>query len=318
MTDYGIDLSHWNRVTDFNAVRGNGISYASVKLTEGVDFIDNASVSHTNGAKGAGLRVGGYHFARDLTINGQVDHFAGQLRARGLLGSGALAPMLDMEHADLRDNANPFVAAFIARLRAVTGVRKVLVYANLDWWTRVLRPDEWADADVHLWIARYNGLPGKPDWSHPRLALHQHTDSGVVPGIPGKVDRNATVGGFTLDHLTLDGTPAPAPPPLPNPAPQPQTYTVRAGDTLSGIAQRHGTTWRELARINGISNPDRIFPGQVLTLTGPSAGRFHTVRTGDTLSGIAQQYGTTWRDLARINAIHDPDRIFPGQVIRLP
>ncbi|WP_018686543.1 LysM peptidoglycan-binding domain-containing protein [Actinokineospora enzanensis] len=318
MTDYGIDLSHWNRVTDFGAVRGNGISFASVKLTEGVDYIDPASVSHVNGAKGAGLHTGGYHFARDVNIDAQVNHFAGQLRARGLLDPAALAPMLDMEHADLRDNGNAFVAAFINRLRAVTGIRKVLVYANSDWWTHILRPDEWADGDVFLWIARYNGKPGSPGWSHPRLALHQHTDNGVVPGIPGKVDRDATMPGYSLDQLTLGAAPAPAPNPAPNPAPAPNTYTVRSGDTLSAIAQRNGTTWQELARINGIADPNRIFPGQVLTLTGPQAGRFHTVRPGDTLSAIAQRNGTTSRELARINAIADPNRIFPGQVIRLP
>jgi GH25 family lysozyme M1 (1,4-beta-N-acetylmuramidase) len=322
MTDYGIDLSHWNRVDNFNTVRANGITYASIKTTEGTGYIDPAATSHTNGARAAGIRVGGYHFARDVNVDYQVAHFVNELRARGLLEPGSLAPMLDMESAELRDNANQFVAAFISRLRAVTGQRRVLVYANLDWWTRVLRPDEWADDDVFLWIARYNGDPGKPGWNHRRLALHQHTSDGTIPGIPGKVDRDATMPGFTLDHLTL-GAPAPAPPAPqpPAPGPAPTTYTVQPGDTLSAIAQRHGTTWQELARINNLANPDRIFPGQVLALTGaapPQAGRFHTVQRGDTLSAIAQRNGTTWRELARINGIANPDRIFPGQVIRLP
>ncbi|HEV2763889.1 MAG TPA: LysM peptidoglycan-binding domain-containing protein [Pyrinomonadaceae bacterium] len=43
-------------------------------------------------------------------------------------------------------------------------------------------------------------------------------------------------------------------------------YTVRPGDTLSAIAARHGTTWQELARINNLSNPNFIRPGQVLRL----------------------------------------------------
>lgn len=320
MTDYGIDISHWNRVNDFAAVRANGITYASIKTTEGSDYVDAAATGHVNGARAAGIRVGGYHFARDTAIHPQVDHFVAHLRARGLLNPGSLAPMLDMESAELRDNANPFIASFIARLRAVTGIRKVLVYANLDWWTRVLRPDTWVDDDIYLWIARYNGDPGNPGWQHRRLALHQHTSSGTVPGIPGKVDRDATMNGFTLDQLTLgDSTPAPAPQP---PSPAPGTYTVHAGDTLSAIAQRHGTTWQELQRINGIADANKIYPGQVLKVTGPAAppqaGRFHTVQRGDTLSAIAARNGTTWRELARINNLPNPDRIFPGQVIRLP
>src|SRR5690242_12046355 len=113
--------------------------------------------------------------------------------------------MLDMEADQLRSGANAFVADFIARLRATAGVRRVLVYANLDWWTHVLTPDQWADADVLLWIARYNGDPAHPGWSHPRLALHQHTNTGNVPGIDGNVDRDATVDPYTLSQLILDG-----------------------------------------------------------------------------------------------------------------
>ncbi|HOV79762.1 MAG TPA: BsuPI-related putative proteinase inhibitor [Bacillota bacterium] len=44
------------------------------------------------------------------------------------------------------------------------------------------------------------------------------------------------------------------------------TYTVKPGDTLFAIAQRFGTTAQRLARVNNITNPDMIFPGQVLTI----------------------------------------------------
>ncbi len=49
------------------------------------------------------------------------------------------------------------------------------------------------------------------------------------------------------------------------------TYTVRPGDTLSQIAQRHGTTVDELVRLNNIRNPNLIYPGQELRLP-PSSG----------------------------------------------
>ena len=45
-----------------------------------------------------------------------------------------------------------------------------------------------------------------------------------------------------------------------------QTYTVKSGDTLSGIAQKYGTTYQEIARKNGISNPNKIYVGQVLKI----------------------------------------------------
>jgi LysM repeat protein len=44
------------------------------------------------------------------------------------------------------------------------------------------------------------------------------------------------------------------------------TYTVKAGDTLSKIAAKFGTTYQELAKINGIADPNKIYPGQVLKI----------------------------------------------------
>ena len=43
-----------------------------------------------------------------------------------------------------------------------------------------------------------------------------------------------------------------------------ETYTIRTGDTLGEIGARHGVTREELARLNGIDEPDLIFPGQEL------------------------------------------------------
>lgn len=45
-----------------------------------------------------------------------------------------------------------------------------------------------------------------------------------------------------------------------------KTYIVKKGDTLSSIASKYGTTYQEIARKNGISNPNLIFPGQVLKI----------------------------------------------------
>jgi LysM repeat protein len=51
----------------------------------------------------------------------------------------------------------------------------------------------------------------------------------------------------------------------------PQTYTVKSGDTLSRIAQRQGTSVKALVQLNGIANPDLIFPGQRLKLPAAPA-----------------------------------------------
>jgi LysM repeat protein len=62
-------------------------------------------------------------------------------------------------------------------------------------------------------------------------------------------------------------TPGSTSSPVPaTPEPVPTTYTVRPGDTLVGIAARFGTTVAALAELNGITDPGRIRPGQVLRL----------------------------------------------------
>jgi nucleoid-associated protein YgaU len=63
--------------------------------------------------------------------------------------------------------------------------------------------------------------------------------------------------------------PAPPPPPPPPPPPASRTYTVVSGDTLWAISERFygdGSRYQQIADASGISNPDLIHPGQVLTI----------------------------------------------------
>ena len=99
------------------------------------------------------------------------------------------------------------------------------------------------------------------------------------------------------------------------------TYTVRGGDTLTGIAQHTGVSSAELARVNGITDPNLIRAGQVLEVPAPAATpetSAYTVRAGDTLIGIAGRMGVSTAELARANGIADPNRIRVGQVLDVP
>jgi nucleoid-associated protein YgaU len=57
--------------------------------------------------------------------------------------------------------------------------------------------------------------------------------------------------------------------PAPEPPPAARTHTVESGDTLWAIAERFygdGNQYQRIADASGISNPDLIQPGQVLTI----------------------------------------------------
>lgn len=107
------------------------------------------------------------------------------------------------------------------------------------------------------------------------------------------------------------------------------SYTVKSGDTLSAIAAKYGTTYQALASANSISNPNDIYVGQVIkvsaTATAASSQAVssinsngsYTVKSGDTLYGIALANGLNWQTLAKQNGISDPNVIFVGQKLSL-
>ena len=97
-------------------------------------------------------------------------------------------------------------------------------------------------------------------------------------------------------------------------------YTVKSGDTLSGIASKYGSNIKAIASLQDIQNKDRISVGQKLYVpvgkTTTSSGTY-TVKSGDTLSGIANKFGTTTKALQSKNGISNPDKIYAGQVLKV-
>jgi len=113
---------------------------------------------------------------------------------------------------------------------------------------------------------------------------------------------------------------------VPAPVAEVATHTVAAGETLAAIAAQHGTTVEAIAGANGITNTSVIYVGTVLQLSGspfvaePSptpSFAVHTVAAGESLAGVATQYGTTVEDLAAANAIANPNLILVGQEIQV-
>ena len=95
-------------------------------------------------------------------------------------------------------------------------------------------------------------------------------------------------------------------------------YTVKPGDTLSSIAAKSGVSYQTLASMNGITNPNLIYPGQVLLISGDNKSKiYYTVRPGDTLTSIANTHGVSYQSIAKLNGISNPNLIYPGEVLRI-
>ncbi|GAA1736163.1 LysM peptidoglycan-binding domain-containing protein [Microbacterium paludicola] len=152
--------------------------------------------------------------------------------------------------------------------------------------------------------------------------------------------------GQTL-RLTPGGAPAKpaAKPASAAPAATGKTYTVKAGDTVWGIAYRHGTTVAAVLRANGLGESAVIYPGQKLTIGGSAAaakpaaapapasapaapaakpaaapaasGATYTVKAGDTVWAIAQKHGTSVAEIIKANGLGSVATIFPGQKLKL-
>ena len=148
--------------------------------------------------------------------------------------------------------------------------------------------------------------------------------------------------GLTNAHLIQAGqvliipTDRPAPiadPPLAQLHPSSEaTHVVAPGESLYAIALYYGVDLSALAAANGIANPHLIQPGQVLSIPRPgteapssgpadvpSAGeRYHDVRAGETLLGIALEYGVSLEALQAANTIINPSIIQVGLRLRIP
>ena len=105
------------------------------------------------------------------------------------------------------------------------------------------------------------------------------------------------------------------------------TVVVQTGDTLTSIASRHDVGIPALIDLNGLADPNRIYPGQRLRIAAESApsapvaaaaARMHIVSSGQNLTAIARRYGVTIDAIVRTNAITNASRIYAGQRLTIP
>ena len=327
----GIDISKWQAGIDLSKIN---CDFVIIKATEGKSYVDPSCDIFFQKALNLNKKLGIYHFANnsDNTPEQEADWFINN--TKGYIGKAI--PVLDWE-----DNVKSDVAWALKWLQLVEKSYgcKPLIYmsestVNSYDWSSV------ANANYGLWVAKYRdksadynydmSMAGKnPAVNYWKFyALWQWTDVGRLDGYNGPIDCDVFYGdnnawdkyiGNEVPTLEENNTT----PVVTAPA-QSSTvaYTVKSGDTLSEIAKEYGTTINAIASLNNISNPDLIYVGQYLLIpttsnANVSTSTTYTVKNGDTLSGIANRFGTTYQKLAEINGISDPNKIFAGQVIKI-
>ena len=100
-----------------------------------------------------------------------------------------------------------------------------------------------------------------------------------------------------------------------------ENYIVKKGDTLYGISNQFGVSVTELAELNNIKGSN-LNIGEVLKIPDKSGDNpnnmfMYTVKSGDTLYGIARKYNTTVEKIIDLNYLKD-STITPGMIIRIP
>ena len=226
---------------------------------------------------------------------------------------------------------------------------QVGIYANKDWYTNYLDYDKLKSKNYKIWLAHY-GIE-KPSLE---CDLWQYTDKGKVEGIyENTVDLNIMYKNLLLDtsnastnkqieelvqeviegkwgngeerknKLIRSGYPyeeiqKKVNEKLNSNLRKEIEYKVKKGDTLSKIASLYHMTYQELANYNHLSNPNQIYPNQIIKIPNQTLNsKYYQVKKGDTLSKIAKENNTTVEKLVKINNIKNPNLIYVGQSLKI-
>ena len=314
-TYFGMDVSSYQGYINYDAVKAEGIEYVYIKATEGTWETDDYLKYNYENAKRVGMKVGFYHFVRARSEEGaklEAKYFANAIS--GMEPDCRLAMDFEIFGSLSWWEVNYLSKIFLEETKRLTG-KDMVIYSNTSTAENMFSKD--LAKEYPLWVAQY-GMPYPEDngnWSN--WVGFQYTSKGMLNGIDGYVDLDR----FTKEILLDSIAPVPSPSPSPEPSPKPDDdtiyYTVKWGDTLSQLALDYGTTVQSLVELNNIANPNLIYVGQQLIIKTNYIQNeetiVYTVVSGDTLSQIALDYGTTVSSIVELNNISNPNLIYPGQ-----
>ncbi len=326
MSIKGLDVSRFQGEVDWERVKAAGYQFAMLRAGYGDSTVDEQFRRNASECNRIGLPVGAYWFCYAVSPENAAQEADSCIRTVSEYRLD-YPVCYDIEQASanyIEEQGVSFTPALAQNLvksfcsRVESKGYFAMFYSNQSFFNTYLGT---ALAKRYaFWYARYTDTFDGTD-----CGIWQYTNVGRIPGISGNVDLDLAYVDYpsVIRKAGLNRLSGSAPvPPAPSPAPQYITYVIQPGDTLSGIAQRFGTTVSALADLNGISDPDKIYAGNTIRVpengsSGSSGPVYYTIRPGDTLSGIALKYGTTVSALADLNGISNPDKIYAGSRIRI-
>lgn len=227
MVLYGVDVARYQGAIDWPAARRAGITFATIKASEG----NRTQTSATSrdyfrrqlaGARAAGLITGAYHVVRSGPVAPQVDWYLEQIRVAGADWRDMIL-QVDYEKWDYDFPSYATVRAFIDELARRCGPRRIILYCGKWIWDQVGNPPANAAADlgVPLWDSHYvNGRAPYRElatrvpaswWSHRyggwAPTILQYTSTAIVPGVPANCDANLYRGDLNQFRAQFLGAP---------------------------------------------------------------------------------------------------------------
>jgi LysM repeat protein len=340
---FGIDISVFQKGINLAKAKNEGVKFAIIRAgytgsSNGVSKAkDTQFETHYKNAKANGLGVGAYWFSRATTYeNGKLE--AEYMYNNCLKGKKFEYPIcIDVEDSKYQSKASKKQVA-----NAIKGFCEYLeskgyyvgIYANVNWFKNKIdtaslnRYDKW----VACWSKTRPSFPECGMWQFggETNKIRSNKIAGMVCDQNyafkdyANIIKKAGLNGFTKE-TTNTSSEVKKPENTANTSSNVsnyKTHKVVKGETLSGIAKKYGTTYQELAKYNGISNPNIINVGQVIKI--PNTSKVTTapkvvtyiVKSGDTLSSIAKKYKTTWQKIYNDNKSvigSNPDVIKVGQ-----
>ncbi len=193
---HGIDVSKYQGNIDWNAAKASGVQFAWIKATEGGDHMDEKFQQNWFGAKAAGIPRGAYHFVFWCRPpHEEINWFKQNVP----VDPDALPPVLDVEATPtsksckrklIREEVLRDMREMLADMERHYG-KKPVIYVTVDFYASIMHPNEFSDYPV--WVRSTKHPPHVP-YPQRQWTFWQYQSDGKVPGIRGKVDRNAFYG----------------------------------------------------------------------------------------------------------------------------